>query len=354
MISDNPMDHQHHHPSSEGGGTVGGSHASPPPLLSSPPPAHEEENFHSDAETHHTDDLLRHGEVDFGIPPPAPPHPLLGSDAEEEEEEDGQGPTPPSSYSYYSSLKQNTRHVVKECSERGHAAVKTTANHLSTTLDIATANATHLVSTLADRLRALAARVRAFAAHHQPHTHRLMGLVAGTVQEIVRSLQMRVVTPGLGALSVPVSGVVTAVSDITVAFRIAAARLLTRACSFSASKAGYHCPNNINGDNNNTSSSNVTGVEACKLNFNALRRDLDWIRVGLVVTSAALLGMLWRVNAANAQLMSRLAQREGELAELVARIVALQRNITSQRVPIIRHTTAVVPASGWTAVVQAI
>jgi hypothetical protein len=58
-----------------------------------------------------------------------------------------------------------------------------------------------------------------------------------------------------------------------------------------------------------------------------------------------------------------MAQREGELAELVARIVALQRSVTSQRVPIIRHTAgaaaaavggAAGPGYGWAAVVQAI
>lgn len=37
----------------------------------------------------------------------------------------------------------------------------------------------------------------------------------------------------------------------------------------------------------------------------------------------------------------------------VARIVALQRSITSQRVPIIRHTTCTM-ATGWPAIVQAI
>jgi hypothetical protein len=79
--------------------------------------------------------------------------------------------------------------------------------------------------------------------------------------------------------------------------------------------------------------------------------------VGLAVATVGCAGMLWKVNAANSRLTCRLAQREGELAELVARIVALQRNITSHRVPIIRHTNGATTFSttvGWPLLVQTI
>jgi hypothetical protein len=83
--------------------------------------------------------------------------------------------------------------------------------------------------------------------------------------------------------------------------------------------------------------------------------EVDWARVLLTLGCVGLMSLLCRARSDNAKLMARVTQREGELAELVARIVALQRNITSQRVPIIRHAAATCTvASGWPVLIHTI
>lgn len=76
----------------------------------------------------------------------------------------------------------------------------------------------------------------------------------------------------------------------------------------------------------------------------ARRRLLDhWPVLALAAGCAAASAALYRSVALNARLAARLSQREAELAELVSRIMALQRSMTRQHsargVPMIAHAS---------------
>lgn len=233
------------------------------------------EDIHSDADTHRTDELLRHGEVEYHTDSLQSPllNPELSISTDEEEEPKR---TAASEKDVEIDPLQEKHGLVEIIKPPAVAAVTCVAS--------AVHGAGRLVATLADHLRALAAKVRAFVAHHQPAAQHIVGLMACTVQELARSLQLRV-APGVQALSIPVSGVSVVASDAAEAMRQATYKIFVRARK---------------------------GVDT----FSS--KDVDWVKLGLVVGCAGVLGMLWKVNAANARLTARLAQREGELAELVS------------------------------------
>ena len=79
-------------------------------------------------------------------------------------------------------------------------------------------------------------------------------------------------------------------------------------------------------------------------------KKMDWTKISLILGCGTLAGALYRSGKANARLTTRLAQREGELAELIARIVALQRAISSPRshAPLLRHMhSSCAMVNGW-------
>lgn len=266
------------------------------------------DDMHSDADTHRTDDVMRRGEIDYPSPAPSTTAPAADVDSAAPTDDEDAGAT----------------HLFCPWTKGSGSAPACAAP--AARLAAATGA---LFSTLADRLRWLAARVRSYVASHQPAAQRLAGLVVSGARELARSIRVAA-GPGVQALAVPLSGAGVAAVDIAGAVGQAARRALTRARK---------------------------GAATARLS------DIDWVRLGLILGCAGLLGGVMRANAANARLAARLAQREGELAELVARIVALQRSITSQRVPIIRHTAGAAaaaagggacPGYGWASVVQAI
>ena len=234
------------------------------------------EDIHSDADTHRTDDLLRHGEVEYQAEPALIPEVCTSTDEEDEPKRTA-------------------------LSEKDEAKVEATAEHhglvdiikppavaavtcLASAAHATSNGAGRLVATLADHLRVLAAKVRAFVANYQPAAQHIVGLMACTVQELARSLQFRV-APGIQALSIPLSGASVVAADVAEAMCQATHRAFIRARK---------------------------GVDEISA------KDVDWVKVGLVVGCAGVLGMLWKVNAANARLTARLVQRESELAELVS------------------------------------
>lgn len=80
--------------------------------------------------------------------------------------------------------------------------------------------------------------------------------------------------------------------------------------------------------------------------------EIDWVRIALAIGCAALAGALARTTSANALLTERLAQRERELADLLGKVMQLQRSIYAQRpVPIVRHTSSC-SSHNWPAVIH--
>lgn len=263
-----------------------------------------EDAQHSDAETHLTDDFFRRGEPDLTA---------LST-----------GPAPGGAPCVEVSLKPIiAEELAVKCEPQPEPPIAGDRRAILVQRGAAVGAAVgRLAVSLVDRLRALAARVRAYVAHHQPTVHRFFGWMAHKMQAIVSSLQLRI-APGCMKARVLVGGggATVAARDLTVALM-----------------RGVH----------------ATATSARKGNLLDLAKkhvEVDWARVILTLGCVGLMGALWRAQGTNAKLMARVTQREAELAELVARIVALQRNITSQRVPIIRHAAM---ASGWPVVIHTI
>jgi hypothetical protein len=176
----------------------------------------------------------------------------------------------------------------------------------------------------AERLCLFAAKIRAYVTNLQPKVHRIASNMFSTVHQMSTSLYIKV-GPGVHMLSIPLNSAQVLAIDVPQAVRHVActAAIRTRKCA----------------------------DDMCTL------KNLDWVKIGLAVATVGCAGLLWKANAQNARLTSKLQQREGELAELIARIVSLQRIITPLRVPILRNTTAYSFSStvvGWPLLVQAI
>ncbi|KAL4532430.1 hypothetical protein Ndes2437B_g02835 [Nannochloris sp. 'desiccata'] len=300
------------------------------------------EEIHSDADTYRTDDLFRQGELEYYDPTASPSSPpaegenpgVEGKYASSPQKSSSCTPTEDDDFiKLATAIMHQHQHgatTVEDFDNAEELALKkyivapatATAAALVGAAQAVINSSTHCVVNFADRLRFFAAKFRAYVTNLQPTAHRLAGTMSSTVQQMARSLHFKA-GPGVRALCIPLNGAGVLASDVVNAVRHVVCTAATRARK---------------------------GADG--LSF----KDLDWVKIGLAVATVGCAGMLWRVNAANARLTCRLTQREGELAELVARIVALQRNITSHRVPIIRHTTASTFSTtvGWPLLVQAI
>ena len=260
------------------------------------------DEIHSDAETHRTDDLLRQGDVDFPIgggallptatDAAAAATAAAAANAGEEEEEEEEGEHQQQRETATLSEQNTEEESYDDDDDIDFSSLpEATAAFLLSAVHSAGTNASNLVATLADRLRAFARRVRAYVAHHQPlvaaEAQRMVGAMAGTVQELARSLQV-CVAPGVHALYIPLSGATVVASDVVEVMQHAVCQAVCRARK---------------------------GVSQFSAEFSV--KDVDWVKVGLMLGCAGMLGMLWKVNSANVRLAGRLAQREGELAELV-------------------------------------
>ena len=267
------------------------------------------EEIHSDADTYRTDDLFRQGDLDFYEPSglssesspagrgpagvttrkhPSPEHYPSCTPTEDEdflkiaaaimsEQEHRPSPDDDDAEDFDNAEEIALHKYVVAPTTAAAAALVGAAQALT--------NATgHFVVSFADRLRLFAAKFRAYVTNLQPAAHRLAGNMASTVHQMARSLHVKT-GPGVKALSFPLTGAGMLASDVIQAVHHVACTAATRA------RKGAH-----------------------GFSF----KDLDWVKVGLAVGCAGLLGMLWKVNAANARLTCRLVQREGELAELVS------------------------------------
>lgn len=260
------------------------------------------EDAQSDAETHLTDDLLRRGEVD-----------LLGPLLLEAPASVVGGEGCAGSENLTAGLDDSKAKLKGE-----KPALQPPPSHLGLGSRIFTA--------IAVKLRALAAKVRAYVVHRQPAVYHLAEFVLSRVKEIIQQVGRGSGVPAIKSMRLSAGGATFAAKDLSVAFMRGVQGTVTRVQRNSAKL--------------------VSQGQACSLDF-------DWSRAILIMGCAGLAGLLWRSNQANAQLSARLVHREAELAELVARIVALQRNISSQRIPIVRHTICNA-AAGWPIVLQAI
>jgi hypothetical protein len=270
------------------------------------------EDIHSDADTYNTDDVFRHGE----------PEPLLArawgtanstathnaqdnGDADDHHNKDGdegksrrEGDESKSNPLFEGSFEPS----------RGERA-RMHAARLA-------AVPGRIIVSLADRLRFLAARVCDFVARRRPAVEELAVWLKTTATALMSSLRLRVASGSVAASDLAAA--------VALRVRIATAQAQAR-------------------------------IKSSPLLSSSYKASLDWPKLALMLGCGTLAAALYRSNAANARLAVRLAQREGELAELVARIVALQRSVTSQPVAIIRRTHGSCGlASGWPVMVQAI
>jgi len=298
------------------------------------------EEIHSDTDTYRTDELFRQGELDFYDPtaslssPPAEGENagIEGKYASSPQKSPSSTPTEDDDFiklaaaivHQHSTTAQDEFDNAEELAFKKYVVAPATAT-AAAVVGAAQAvinTSSHYVVTFADRLRFFAARFRAYVTNLRPTAHRIAGTMTCTVHKMARSIHLKA-GPGVRALSIPLNGANVLANDVVMAVQHVVCTAATRA------RKG-----------------------ADDLSF----KQLDWVKIGLAIATVGCASILWKVNAANARLTGRLAQREGELAELIARIVALQRNITSHRVPIIRHTTASTNSTtvGWPLLVQVI
>jgi hypothetical protein len=303
------------------------------------------EEIHSDADTYRTDELFRQGELEYDDSTAPVSSPLAEGEITEEhfapfpsssspQKSPSSTPTEDDDFiNLVAAIVHQHQHNTAAQDEFDNAEELAFKKYI---VEPATATAAALVGaaqavidtssnfvvTFADRVRFFAAEICAYVTNLQPTAHRLAGTMSCTVHQMARSLHFKA-GPGVRALSIPLNGAGVLASDVVKAVRHVVCTAATRA------RKG-----------------------ADELSF----KGVDWVKIGLAVATVGCASILWKVNAENSRLSCRLAQREGELAELVARIVALQRNITSHRVPIIRHTTASTFSTtvGWPLLVQAI
>lgn len=269
------------------------------------------EDAQSDAETHLTDDLLRRGELDLDLGT------LLLEGSPEAETEGGS--CCPSGGPLATGLGTTEKGLIagSECSTpKGDKPAGQQGL------------GSRIFTAIAVKLRALAAKVRAYVVHRQPAVYHLAEFVLSRVREIIQQVCWAPGVPGIKSMRLSAGGATFAAKDLSIALMRGVQGTVTRV------------------QRNNLCAKLVAKGQACTLDF-------DWSRVLLMLGCAGLAGLLWRSNQANAHLSARLVHREAELAELVARIVALQRNISSQRIPIVRHTICNA-AAGWPIVLQAI
>lgn len=189
--------------------------------------------------------------------------------------------------------------------------------------------ADRLFATLAQRLHALVLRVGTMMAQHKPVVHEMLSWIHVRITALIRSVQVHIISgskPMYAGIRVTAHGTCCA-----------ATTQMRRLCEQAARAS-----------------------RSSKLSLAHKIHGIDWIQASLTLGCSVLAAMLYRSCSVNAQLTAKIDQREGELVQLVARIIALQRSVAWHRMPIVRHSAACLAAGGgmsyggWPVFLQAI
>ena len=257
------------------------------------------EDVPSDAETHTTDDLFRRAE----------PHVTCTNPWKQEEETRSPHKRSASDLNHGPTHEDDTRgDAGGDSGDRGRFA--RVIDRLEAVARTIVVPSRGFIASVALRIRSLAVHVAGSTAQWRASSARLLQKLRATAAALAYSLGLRAATGAILA------------SRMASAARSYAAGALSKVEKITE----VHAVRKIQ-----TSSSSL-----------GFLKELDWTKIGLIAGCGILAGALYRAGVANARLATRLAQREGELAELIARIVALQRAITSSRpyTPMLRQMQA--------------